>query len=197
MDNKIKEKLFTAFPVFRQHREKLMPLIRIRNIPPKTILLHEGEISGNLYIVISGCLRLYYIKNDGSDFTSQFFFENQLVSSIESFIKKIPSRMFLETLEESAVCVISARSMTTILGLHEDFNKWYFAYLKERLIYYTRLHSSFILDSPEERYLKLVDEYPFILQRLPQYYIASYLGITPVSLSRIRARIKKREINKG
>jgi len=159
--------------------------------------LREGDVSENLYIILKGCLRLYFIKKDGSEITSQFFFENQLVSSIESFIEKKPSRMYLESLEQTAMCFISAKDMTKIIDLHEDFKKWYSSYLKNRLVYYTRIHASFILDSPEERYLKLIDEYPFIIQRIPHYYIATYLGITPVSLSRIRARIKIRGINKG
>lgn len=182
--------------MLNQYWDKVMPMLLIRNIPAKTILLKQGEISKNVYVIIKGCLRLFFIKQDGSDFTSQFFFENHLVSSIESFLEKKPGRQFLETLEDSTVCQINATNLETILGLHADFQKWYHLYIKNRLIHYTKLHSSFILDSPEERYLKLIDENPGILDRLPHYYIASYLGITPVSLSRIRSRIKKREKDK-
>lgn len=193
MDGIVKEKLISIFPMLKEHWEKAMPFIKERNIPSKTIILREGDVSENLYIILNGCLRLYFIKKDGSEITSQFFFENQLVSSIESFIEKKPSRRYLESLEQTAACFISAKDMRKMIDLHEDFRKWYSSYLKNRLVYYTRIHASFILDSPEERYLKLIDEYPHILQRIPHYYIATYLGITPVSLSRIRARIK----NKG
>ena len=197
MDGAVKEKLLAYLPAIEGHWDEVSPLVRVRRVPVKTTLLRDGEISDNLFIVIEGCLRLFFVKNDGSEYTSQFFFEGQLVTSLESFATRTPSRQYLETLEPSTVCAISAKNVETILGLHEDFRKWYFSYLKDRLIYYTRAHSSFILDSPEERYLRLVKEYPFILQRVSQHYIASYLGVTPVSLSRIRARIKNRKLNKG
>jgi len=198
MDKSIEERLFAIFPMFSQYWDKIKPLVRVKNFPAKTTLLQEGDIAENLFVIIKGCLRLFFIKEDGSDYTSQFFFENDLVSSIESFIEKTPSRLLIETLEDSTVCILSASDLTSILKLHEDFKTWYNSYVLNRLISYIKLHSSFILDSPEKRYLKLIEENPGILDRLPHYYIASYLGITPVSFSRIRSRLKKRgNINKG
>lgn len=191
------EKLFSAFPILKKHWEKIFHLIKIQNFNAKSLLLEKGEISDNLYIIIKGCLRLFYIKNDDEEYTSQFFFENQLVSSLESFIEKKPSQQYIETLENSTLCVISSKNVDILLDFHEDFKEMYFRYIRERLIYYSKLHSSFILDSPEDRYQKLLQEYPFIFKRLHQYYIATYLGVTPVSLSRIRSRIKNNQINKG
>ena len=197
MDNMIKEAILSVLPVPEQYWHKVEPLISVSKIPAKILLLQEGEVSNRLYFIVQGALRLFFIKEDGAEYTSQFFFENQIVASVESFLERQPSRAFLETLEESIVCIIKFHNLTEIISLHEDLQKWYLAYLKNRLIYYTKSHSSFILDSPEKRYLKLIEDQPFILERVPHYYIASYLGVTPVSLSRIRKRIKNKGINKG
>lgn len=187
----IKNELTAIFPQLDKFWEMIHPFLQHRIIPAKTILLREGDISETLYIVIKGCLRLYFIRPDGNEFTSQFFFEHQMVSSIESFFTGKSTRLYLESLEETELVAINGADLEKILTIDESFKNWMLLYLRDRLIYYTRLHSSFILDTPEQRYVKLKEEYPFIVDRIPLHYIASYLGITPVSLSRIRSRIKK------
>lgn len=187
----IKNELISIFPQLDEFWEKIHPFLQHKIIPAKTILLQEGDTSDTLYIVIKGCLRLYFIKSGGYEFTSQFFFEHQMVSSIESFFTAKPSRLYLESLEEAELVAINRDDFEKILTIDDSFKNWMFLYFRDRLIYYTRLHSSFILDTPEQRYVKLKEEYPFIVDRIPLHYIASYLGITPVSLSRIRSRIKK------
>lgn len=197
MDDAVKTRFLSAVPALADHWEGIAPFMRVKRIADKTTLLSEGDVSKHLYFIVDGSLRLFYIKRDGTERTSQFFFEGQFVASLESFFTQSPSRQYLESLESSRVCVLSASSIKAVLGLHPALHDWYFGYLKDRLIHYTQLHSSYILDSPEERYLKLIKSNPMILKRVPQYHIASYLGITPVSLSRIRSRIKKRLVEEA
>ena len=173
------------------HFEKLLDKIIVKEMPSGTTLLSEGDIATKLFLVINGCLRTYFIKESGIEITSQFFIEGQMVSSFESAMTGAPSRQYIEAVEDSIIGFIQITKFKKIIsesgpGMYH-FNK----YLILRLIFYMNHHASFILDNPEKRYKKLLQDNPELVSRLPQQYIASYLGITPVSLSRIRTRIRK------
>lgn len=160
-------------------------------IPAKTTLLEEGEISKKLFIIEKGCIRVWF-NNNGKDLTTQFFFENQSVASIESFMKKIPSPVVVETIEPAIVWWIHKNDLDKILDEIKEISE-----LRERLINmlfertfdYMKYFVSFIKDSPTQRYLNLIEERPQIIQRVPQHYIASYLGVTTVHLSRIKSKL--------
>jgi CRP-like cAMP-binding protein len=143
--------------------------------------------------VEKGCLRVWF-NNHGKDLTYRFVLENQYVSSAESFRKGTPSLFSIETIEPSILHWIYKRDLDKILDeLHEipSFRKDYINALFERQLDYMHKFLSFIRDSPAERYQHLLEENPQIIQRIPQHYIASYLGISPVHLSRIRNKMKR------
>ena len=160
-------------------------------VPAKTMLLEEGEISKKLFIIEKGCIRVWF-NNNGKDLTTQFFFENQSVASIESFMKKFPSQAAVETIEPSVLWWISKNDLDKILEEIKEIPE-----LRDRLIDvlfqrtfdYMKYFVSFIKDSPTQRYLNLIEERPQIIQRVPQHYIASYLGVTTVHLSRIKSKL--------
>ncbi|MCD9573930.1 Crp/Fnr family transcriptional regulator [Flavobacterium soyae] len=160
-------------------------------VPAKTVLIEEGEVSKKLFIIEKGCIRVWF-NNNGKDLTSQFFFENQSVASIESFIKKFPSPVVVETIEPSVLWWISKNDVDTILEEIKEIPE-----LRDRLINmlfqrtfdYMKHFFSFIKDSPTQRYLSLIEEKPQIVQRVPQHYIASYLGVSTVHLSRIKSKL--------
>jgi CRP-like cAMP-binding protein len=140
-----------------------------------------------LYFIKKGCLRLWF-NSDGKDVTFQFFFEGQAVSSIESFLGRQPSLFSIESLEPSAVVALSKHDFDAIFHLYPDVKDGFHEIVLQRLENYARLFLSRIKDNPQQRYQALLKENPQIIQRVPQHYIASYLGITPISLSRIRNR---------
>lgn len=150
-------------------------------LPARTLLLKEGETAQNIYFIEKGCMRAWF-NNDGKDITFQFFFEGQFIASIESFKNNIPSIFNIESIEPCELKVISKISFENILLQTPSLKKE----VKEFL--FQRLFLSRIKNSPEQRYQELLKEYPEVLLRVPQHYIASYLGITSVSLSRIRNR---------
>ena len=165
-------------------------------VPAKTILLKEGEISKKAFLIEKGCLRVWF-NSKGKDITFQFFFEDNIVSSGESFRKGIPSFYTIETTEPSILHWIHKKDLDKIMSETNNTpemkdNMIDIAF--ERQFHYMRHFISFIRDTPEERYLNLIKENPQIIQRVPQHYIATYLGITPVSLSRIRGRLMKEGI---
>jgi CRP-like cAMP-binding protein len=163
-------------------------LFKEMTVPAKTVLLHEGEISRYGYFIKQGCLRLWF-NNKGKDITFQFFFENEAVSSIESFRTGEPSMFTIETIEPSTVIKISKQNFEKIFLGDSKYQNVINETMYKRLSHYSKLFMSYIKNTPEERYKELLQSHPHIIKRVPQHYIASYLGITTVSLSRIRNRV--------
>ncbi len=191
-----RDRLSKLLPLEQEDFERFYGRVLFKEIPAGTILLSEGETATKIYLVVRGCLRGYFIKENGREITSQFFIENQMVSSFESVMTKKPSRMYIDAIEDSTIGIISFRELERLIAGTPSARDHFDKFLMTRLIFYMNQHASFILDSPEKRYRNLMRENPELVSRVPQQYIASYLGITPVSLSRIRARIKKKINNR-
>jgi len=156
-----------------------------KEIPAKTTLLQEGDISKYLYFIRKGCLRMWF-NNDGKDITFQFFFEKQAVSSIESFMNGKPSLFNIESIEPSKFICISKKNFDNLMESHPEIKDGFQKILIKRMENYAKLFLSRIKDNPQKRYENLIKNNPEIIERVPQHYIASYLGITPISLSRIK-----------
>lgn len=165
---------------------QLLPDRRI-SVPPKTILLREGKVADRLYLIHKGCLRLFFY-NEGKDITFQFFFEGDFVASFDSLYRHQPSLFYLESIEQTELSVIRRDDFYRYIEQDAGVRRFYEEKLIERFHIYQQLFLSRIKNTPQQRYEELLHEHPHIIQRVPQHYIASYLGITPVSLSRIRNR---------
>ena len=157
------------------------------SVPGKTVLLEEGKVADKLYMIRKGCLRLSFF-NDGRDITFQFFFEGDVVASFNSLHHRQPSLFSLETLEPAELSVIKKNDFYDLIQRIPSLRQAYEVKLIERFHTYQLLFLSRIRNTPQQRYEELLKEHPDIIRRVPQHYIASYLGITPVSLSRIRNR---------
>lgn len=157
------------------------------SIPPKTVLLEEGKVADKLFLIRKGCLRLFFY-HEGKDITFQFFFEGDFVASFDSLYTQRPSLFSLESIEPAEINIITRENFYKLVEENPLIKKKYEEKLIERFHVYQQLFLSRIKNTPRQRYEELLKEYPDIIQRVPQHYIASYLGITPVSLSRIRNR---------
>ena len=162
-------------------------LFKRREVPAKTVLLEEGKISRSMFIIEKGCLRTW-VNNNGREITTQFFFEGDKVSSIESFRTNQPSLYNIESIEPSVLQTISQKDFQNVLENSPEMQKEMQEHLFPRLIQRQKLFFSFLKNTAQQRYEELRQKHPEIIQRVPQHYIASYLGITSVSLSRIRNR---------
>ena len=171
-----------------EKRKKFQERFTEKEIPSKTVLLNEGEISTNIYIIKNGCLREWFNK-DGKDITFQFFFEGQPVASIDSFMNQEPSIFTIESVEPTTYLSISKVEFEKLLDTYSEFKDGLMDFIYQRFRNYEQLFLSRIKDTPQERYKDLIKNHPEIIKRAPQHYIASFLGITPTSLSRIRNRI--------
>jgi len=160
-------------------------------VPAHTVLLREGETARRLYFIEKGCLRLWFYHKR-KDITFQFFFENQLVSSPESFHREVPSIFGIESLEQCHLFALSRDDYKEMRSSFQEKSPRVLSTIVEIMfdhqLHYMNHLMSFVRDTPAERYRKLLELQPGLIQRVPQRYIASYLGITAVSLSRIRSR---------
>lgn len=159
-----------------------------RKVPKKTLLIKEGAIAKEIYYINKGLLRLFYNK-DGEEITGFIFKENLFASSYESFLEQAPSIQNLDALEDCELLVISHAALQQLYIDVPKINIVTRIVAEKRFINGQQILSSHILDTPLERYVKFSRQHPDILQRVPLNIIASFLGITPVSLSRIRNRI--------
>ncbi len=181
------------FPHLKKFWDKYSSLLNRLEVPSKTVLLKEGDVSKKAFWIEKGCIRAWF-NNKGKDVTCQFFFENEGVSSIESFRKNIPSSYSIETIEPSVLYWIHKKDLDMIMKEMAEIPELRDHMLNtsfERQLNYMHHFMSFIKDTPRERYFNLLKEKPHIIKRVAQHYIASYLGITSVSLSRIRNSVKK------
>ena len=156
-----------------------------RKIESKSVLLNAGEIANYVHFVKKGCLREWFNK-DGKDITFQFFMEGQPVASIDSFMNGEPSLFSIESIEPSIIISVRKDDFEKLFTIYPEFKDRFQSFIFQRFRNYAQLFLSRITDTPKERYDDLIKNKPEIIKRIPQHYIASFLGITPVSLSRIR-----------
>jgi CRP-like cAMP-binding protein len=181
------------FPQLNLFWDKYLPYQKRLEIPAKTILLEEGTVSQNYIFVEKGCVRAFF-NNNGDDKTVQFFFENEGLASFESFTNNVPSLITIETIEPSIVYLLPkqyALQLVEELTHEPEFAKLMLGMFAQRQLHYMNEFFSFIRDTPEQRYQNMLNNRPHIIQRVPQHYIASYLGVSTVHLSRIKSKIAK------
>jgi CRP-like cAMP-binding protein len=181
------------FPQLNSFWDKYLPFQKRLDVPAKTVLLEEGKVSQNYIFIEKGCVRAFF-NNNGDDKTVQFFFENEGLTSFDSFTNNVPSLITIETIEPSVVYLLPkhyALQLVEELTREPEFVQLMLQMFAQRQMHYMNEFFSFIRDTPEQRYQNLLNNRPHIIQRVPQHYIASYLGVSTVHLSRIKSKIAK------
>ncbi|MEZ4643658.1 MAG: Crp/Fnr family transcriptional regulator [Chloroflexota bacterium] len=150
------------------------------DFPRKAFLLNEGDICKQIFFIEQGCVRSWF-NDDGRDITFQFFFEGNFVSSFESLKNNEPCLYNIETITSATLYVIHRDDFFRVVNQSPELMEIVNNYILKRFYHYQKLFISRITHSPQLRYEELVNKNPEILERVPQHYIATYLGITPVS----------------
>ena len=191
-----------AFEIFRIQIEKFIVFteqewmlfrqyLQYKTLKKKEFFIEAGQICKEVGFIVSGSVRHYHIKN-GEEITGYFCMDHEFTSSYKSFLTQQPGITYIQALEPTQIVIF------TQTGLQQMLKNEQLAYKMERfgrliaehlICCYEDRIASFIIQTPEERYLQLLNSNTHFLRRIPQHYLAQYLGVTPVSLSRIRKRI--------
>lgn len=169
-------------------KDALLRLVPIKNFDKGTVLLREGEPAGECYFVLEGCIRCFYLK-DGADKTAEFYTEGDVASPV-TYGTCEPSPCWLECVEPVLAAVGTPDDEDEMNAQNPDMEKVHRVMAEAMMAKYLRTHNEYKNNTPEERYAHLAEWRADLLERVPHYQIASYLGIAPESLSRIRKRLK-------
>lgn len=170
--------------------QELLQYFYKRDFSKKETLLEMGQIACEIYFIEKGCIRLYYDK-DGQDINAYFFTEGMFAGAYDSFITQKPSRHSLKCLEDGVMLYLPHEAFVRLLAEKPTLNGEVRQILEERFVALHDLFTAQILDSAEERYVQLMEQRPDLIARIPQHHLATFLGITPVSLSRIRGKLAR------
>lgn len=177
----------SIIPISKPLEERLSETLKTKIFNKSQLVLKEGQVCDNIYFIAQGYLRSYYLK-DGKEITAWFMKENDVIVSVNSFFKREPSYEYIQAIEDSVLHYIHYDELQRIYRDFIEFNiigrvlaEMYYTLSEERL-YGMRSQTA------EERFTFLLDKHPEIIMRTPRSYIASYLGISFETLSRIRIK---------
>ena len=168
--------------------EKLIVDVPVGTFKKGTVLLHQGEVPDKCYFVLKGCVRQYAVNEDGIENTSNFFTEEQSVTIFNQHTEDRRSKYFLSCVEDCTLIVGDLATEQEAYDMHPVLEVMTRNMIQEDMGAMRDDFSSFISSTPEERYHALMEKRPDLMDRVPQYQLASYLGIKPESLSRIKKR---------
>lgn len=183
---------FSQFiPLSEEEESAIKESTQILTFEKGTVLLQEGQISRECYFILDGCMRKYHVK-DGEEKTTNFYTEEQWVISLSSFMNGTPADHYFSCIEESTVVIGKQEPADDLYQRFPKFETISRSIVEKDFADQQKLMASYITDTPEQRYLNLMNNRPDLLQRVPQYQLASFIGVKPESLSRIRKRILDR-----
>jgi len=159
-----------------------------KSIKKGDLLLLQDEICTKIYFVRKGCLRLYYIVED-VEITVWFSFENNSAIELSSFLSGAPSDYFIEAVEDSEILFMHKAELTNLYKNFPEMESIFRVFWENVILTLLERFTALQKYSAEKRYLDLMNQ-PKYLQRIPQKHLASYIGVTPTSLSRIRRNLK-------
>lgn len=172
-----------------EEKEIFCSSLKIKKVKRHQFLGEAGEISRFQNFVTKGCLRSYYIDENGFEHNVQFAIEDWWIGDMASFLTKKPASLYIEALEDSEVLQIDSSTMEELYIKIPKLERFFRILLQNAFIAFEQRIISVISKTAEERYLEFSNKYPQVEQRLPQIHIASYLGITPEFLSKIKKKI--------
>lgn len=174
-----------------EEKNALISLDIFRSIKKGTILLKEGQKSKDSYFVLKGCIRTYYVF-DGEEKTTAFYTEMEPLTP-PCVISKTPSEYYIGCIEDSILLISNSDMEVEVNTKFPKFETMCRMFSAELIAKQQINFDEFKTSSPEQRYLNLIQKRPDLIQRVPQHQLASYLGIKPQSLSRLRARIIEKD----
>ena len=171
---------------------RLIQLFEPLEVKKNEHLFRSGEIARHVYFIDKGCLRQYYINNNGEERTIYFKVEDGWCSELVSFLDNKPTELNLQALEDSKLQIINQKNWIYAVTQIQSFTLGFIRAQQDTNYMLKKRLAEATVETPEEKYLRFIKEEPILLQRVPLYHIASYLAMTPETLSRIRKKITKK-----
>jgi len=178
----------SIYKISDQAKSELQQIIKIHVYNKNEIIQDIGSRCKTVYFVTEGCARIFYYK-DGNDITEHFSFENELIVRAESLFTGKPTLKGIQAIDKSSVLSIDSESLFELYKQHHDIERLFRLIIEKEYVNTVKRIESLQFKSAKERYSELLESTDYV-QKIPLKYIATYLGITQVSLSRIRADIK-------
>lgn len=160
------------------------------NVPKKSFLLQPNQHVSYEYFVIKGCLRAYYMDDKGNKHIVQFAVEDWWVGDFDAFYNEVPSNLYVQAIEESELLSISKENIEALFKQYPVFERYFRLLVTSAFISQQKRILSSLQKNTQERYIDFCNTYPNIEDRVPNYHIANYLGVSAESISRIRRVLK-------
>ncbi|GGH59885.1 CRP-like cAMP-binding protein [Filimonas zeae] len=174
------------FPLNSKEKEEVLERFSQRKIKRRGMLLQQGDVCKFFYFVVSGCLKMYVTDDAGKEHNLQFAIEQEWISDLSSFYSEKPSQVFIEAIEPTVVLQIKHADLLHLYIHYHKFDRNFRIITEQKYIALQKRTLENISTSAEVRYHNFVAQHPALALRLPNTQIASYLGITPEFLSKIR-----------
>jgi len=190
MHEKLLKHFFNIQPLLDKEIEAIDETMTIQDLKKGTVLLKEGQTSAKAYFVLEGIIRQYYLI-DGEEKTTDFFVDEQWVVSLNTINLNSPSKQYLECCTDCSVLMGDSEKGEDLYKKYPNLETLSRKLMTNVFLEQQNKLEAFTINTPIVRYQNLIAARPDLIQRIPQYQIASYIGVTPESLSRIRKRILK------
>jgi CRP/FNR family transcriptional regulator, anaerobic regulatory protein len=171
--------------------EQVKSLFKPKTTQRREILLRSGDVCRQSYFVCSGCLRSYVIDKKGKEFVIQFAPKNWWISDLNSFFSQEPSMFFIDAIEPSEILVGERGYLQKLEAIHPGYASLFNKLIRNSHRSLQKRLVNHLIGTAEDRYLDFLNTYPDLARRVPQQMIASYIGVMPESLSRIRKELAK------
>lgn len=179
-------------PLEEQDEKQFTAIIRSSRLKKRQFIVQPRFVCTHQTYVVQGALRGYFVTNDGVEHTLQFAIEDWFISDFNSYITQQPASLFVEALEDSIVQQIEYNDVEKLCSQNQKFEHFFRMVAQRSFAFAQRRILSNLGKTAEERYLEFQNMYPSIVQRVPLYALASYLGMTPEFLSKIRRKLAQK-----
>jgi CRP-like cAMP-binding protein len=180
------------FPLNSAERDELAMRFKERKIKRRGFILQHGDVCQHFTFVVSGCFKMFTVGKNGKEHNIQFATENEWITDLSSFYSEKPGRLYIEAIESSVILQIKHPDLLHLYTNHHKFDRNFRIIIEQTFIELQNRVLQNISSTAEERYHSFRQQYPNLSNRLPNTQIASYLGITPEFLSKIRKDLSRK-----
>jgi CRP-like cAMP-binding protein len=173
-------------PLTEDEKKELRQRTKGQSLKRKEFILQDGQVCHYHTFVVTGCFKMYSVDDTGKEHNLQFAAENDWITDLSSFYSEKPSKLFIETIEPSEIIQIEKKDLLFFFRYHPKFVRYFKVIFENKFIEMQNRVLQNISSTAEERYLTFLEQYPLLANRLPNIQVASYLGITPEFLSKVR-----------